>query len=66
MDDWKLKTTPVVRIEWPNRTFVHATLYIFFSSNFVCASIYFHGREPEMMLGLGSELGLGLRLGTAV
>ena len=24
MDDWKLKSTPVVRIERPNKTFVYA------------------------------------------
>jgi len=23
MDDWKLKTTPVVKLEMPNKTFVH-------------------------------------------
>ena len=31
MDDWKLKTTPVVRIERPNKTFVQ----------FVCSFVRF-------------------------
>jgi len=30
MDDWKLKSTPVVRIERPNKTFVYAVPIFFF------------------------------------
>jgi len=32
MDDWKLKTTPVVRIERPNKTFVHFVCSIVFET----------------------------------
>jgi len=28
MDDWKLKTTPVVRLETPSKTYVHFICYL--------------------------------------
>jgi len=37
MDDWKLKTTPVVRIERPNKTFVH----------FVCLFVFETGHRGQ-------------------
>jgi len=28
MDDWKLKTSPVVKLKRPNKTFVHFFVYL--------------------------------------
>jgi len=37
MNDWKLKTTPVVRLQQPDETFVQYNFFVFLMVNYLLA-----------------------------
>jgi len=55
VDDWKLKRTTVVRIERPNKTFVHfVCLFFLFLKQFKTTDLIIHTNSLTMLILLKS------------